>query len=212
MATKLQDFIGSMNKSGGFARPNRYEVRIFPPPKNIITGGPHIDVIHETEHEILSSFNRQVNLHCDSIKIPGHDLKAQSVQHGSAPAREMVTSHDYAGTIDASFYLDSHLRERLFFEKWMKLAVDVNTHKAKYYDDYIGSMEIYQLNGNDEITYGVKVTEVYPTTIGPLDYSHGGGEGIHKQTVMFQYRQWLNMTQASIIEYTRGEYDVVINA
>ena len=100
MATKLQDFIGSMNKSGGFARPNRYEVRIFPPPK--VQGGP----LHIEEHEILSSFNRQVNLHCDSIKIPGHDLKAQSVQHGSAPAREMVTSHGYEGTIATTFYMD----------------------------------------------------------------------------------------------------------
>ena len=187
---KLQEFIGSMNRAGGFARASRYEVVITPP-----TNLAHLaSIMNETVvvdggagqtstgyspanpnainmQQMSKMIGQQVNLHCDSIAIPGHNLSAQSVQHGSAPAREMVQSHDYAGTIDASFYLDSHLRERHFFEMWMKMAVNINTHKANYYDDYIGSLEIYQLDMNDDITYGIKATEVYPTTIAPISYS-----------------------------------------
>ena len=29
------------------------------------------------------------------------------------------------------------------------MAVSTTTHKANYYDDYIGSMEIFQLDGNN---------------------------------------------------------------
>jgi len=123
------------------------------------------------------------------------------MQHGSAPGRQMVTSHDYSGTIAASFYLDIHMKERHFFEAWQKMAVNVNTHKANYYDDYIGSMEIFQLDGNGKITYGIKATEVYPTTIGGIEYAYANSNQIATQAVNFQYRQWYNMTADTIAQY-----------
>ena len=133
--------------------------------------------------------------------MPGHDLQSQSVQYGSAPARDIVQSHDYAGNISASFYLDSHLRERHLFEMWQKMAVNTSTHKANYYDDYIGSLEIFQLDGNNQITYGIKATEVYPTTIGGIEYSYGNENQIAKQSVGFAYRQWWNLTADTIADY-----------
>jgi len=133
--------------------------------------------------------------------MPGHDLQAQDQQHGSAPGRQIVQSHDYAGTIAASFYLDTHMRERHFFEQWQKMAVNTNTHKANYYDDYIGSMEIFQLDGNGEITYGIKATEVYPTTIAGIEYAYANTNQIALQSVNFQYRQWFNMTADTIGGY-----------
>jgi hypothetical protein len=133
--------------------------------------------------------------------MPGHDLQAQDVQHGSAPGRQMVTSHDYAGTIAATFYLDSYLRERHFFEKWQELAVSNSTHKANYYDDYVGTMEILQLDANGEITYGIKAVEVYPTTMAGIEYAYANTNTIATQAINFQYRQWYNMTSASIDGY-----------
>ena len=47
-----------------------------------------------------------------------------------------------------------------------------DTHNMKYYDDYIGHMDIYQLgqfdgeNDRDRITYAVRLEECYPETIG----------------------------------------------
>ena len=139
---------------------------------------------------LKTSDGRQLNLHCNSVSLPGHDLQAQDMQHGSAPGRQMVTSHDYQGTIAATFYLDSHLRERHYFEKWQKMAVSTTTHKANYYNDYIGSMEIYQLDVNNEVTYGIKATEVYPSTIGGIEYSYDSANQVATQAVSFEYRQW----------------------
>ena len=133
--------------------------------------------------------------------MPGHDLQAQDMQHGSAPGRQIVTSHDYAGTISASFYLDSHMRERHFFEMWQKMAVSTTTHKANYYDDYIGTMEIFQLDGQGEITYGIKATEVYPTTIAGIEYAYANSNQIATQAVSFEYRQWYNLTADTIAGY-----------
>ena len=212
----IQNFIASMGRAKGFARTSKYAVIITPPTaiqavaqrsnQQILRDGVPTTVADAKNLINMQLLNKQVgpqvNLHCNSVSMPGHDLQAQDVQHGSAPGRQMVTSHDYAGTIAASFYLDINLRERHFFEQWQKLAVDTSTHKANYYDDYIGSMEIFQLDGNGEITYGIKATEVYPTTLAGIEYAYANTNQIALQAVQFQYRQWFNMTADTIADYS----------
>ena len=229
----IQNFIASMNKSGGFARTSRYAVVITPPSSledfqkaaNAKVEGAAAttalaavataadEILNQGALGVMLNLQSQVNLHCDSVSMPGHDLQAQDQQHGSAPGRQIVQSHDYAGTIDASFYLDSHLRERHFFEAWQKLAVNTQTHKANYYDSYIGSMEIYQLDANGEITYGIKATEVYPATIGGIEYSYANSNQLAKQAVTFEYRQWYNMTEQSIAGYRNSDsYNFILRS
>ena len=209
-----------MNRSGGFARTSKYAVVITPPaslsrlaaarnstviaegtPFQRSIDGGLADTNAANMQTLNSQVGRQINLHCNTVSMPGHDLQAQDQQHGSAPGRQIVQSHDYAGFIDASFYLDVHMRERHFFEQWQKMAVNTNTHKANYYDDYIGTMEIFQLDGNGEITYGIKATEVYPATIAGIEYAYENTNQIATQAVQFQYRQWFNMTADTIAGY-----------
>jgi len=220
----IQNFISSMNKSGGFARTSKYAVVITPPTnlnrifEDSKTTTYRDGVTERGDRENsgniakMIQLNRQlgpqVNLHCNTVSMPGHDLQAQDQQHGSAPGRQIVSSHDYAGTIAASFYLDSHLRERHFFETWQSMAVNNNTHKANYYDDYIGTMEIYQLDLNGEVTYGIKATEVYPSTIGGIEYAYANTNQIATQAVQFQYRQWFNLTSDAIASYSADRMNV----
>jgi len=127
---KINEFIASMAKARGFARASQYEVRFsFPPELTIIE----------------KNFGQQLSLHCDSISMPGHDLTTQKRQYGSEPARDMVTGHGYEGLIQSTFYLDSKLNELQVFEQWQALAANTSTNKANYYDDYVGTMEIYQM-------------------------------------------------------------------
>ena len=62
-------------------------------------------------------------------------------------------------------------------------------------------MEIYQLDLNGEVTYGIKATEVYPSTIGGIEYAYANTNQIALQSVKFQYRQWFNMTADTIAGY-----------
>ena len=168
-----------MQTSGGFARPSRYEFKIFPP-------------AGISKREI----NDQLTLQCVSIDMPGHDLETQSRQHGSEPERQMVQSHEYEGTIDATFLLSHDLRERSYFEKWQGLAVNKTTHKANYYDNYIGTMFISQLSSAPGIelpSYTMKVEEVYPVTVGNIEYSAESTDEVAEQTIKFQYRKWRNL-------------------
>ena len=215
-------FRAAMASANGYARPTRFAVRVFPPvglaklieeqeTAKYAEGSSEaadkaIDRVNtaptgKTMNDLTQSLGRQINIHCDTVSMPGHDLQTQTVQYGSAPEQDMVVAHGYTGQINASFYADSFLRERQFFEMWQKMTVNHTTHKAKYYDTYVGKMQIYQLasdNLQDFPSYGIEATEVYPATISAVDYSYGASNQIVKIVVGFNYRRWWNMTDGSI--------------
>jgi hypothetical protein len=219
-------FRASMAAASGYARPARFAVRIFPPTglasqvksqQNVDTrsggnfesannqGGTVQKPSGKTMSDLSQTLGRQMNIHCDSVSMPGHDLQSETVtQYG--PPRQYVTGHGFTGTIAASFYADKYLRERHFLELWQKMAVNMTTHKAGYYDDYIGKMHIYQLGaldgdgayGRDYPTYGIEATEVYPETISAVEYNYGSSNQIVKINVGFQYKQWHNLATDKI--------------
>jgi hypothetical protein len=140
----IDSFISSMNKSEGFARAANYEV-VFKFPVGIS----------------VPSRGQQLSMHCNTISWPGHDLQVQSRKHASEPERNLVQSHAFAGTIDAIFYLSADHRERFLLEQWQELAVNRYTHKANYYNEYVGAMEIYQLGA-------AKATRTFTTEGAPI--------------------------------------------
>jgi hypothetical protein len=218
-------FRAAMASAEGYARPTRFAVRIFPP-ANLgtlinsqnsttnregqtlnsemyngdgqvnasVTGSGGITYMNQ----LVNTLGRQINIHCDTVVLPGKDLQTQQVQYGSEPVRNMVTSHGFDGNIVATFYADKYLRERHFFEAWQKLAVESGTNKAEYYDNYVGKMHIYQLGSDNQVnrdmpTYAVEAVDVYPEKIGSLDYSYANSNTIAKITIEFSYKQWFNM-------------------
>ena len=219
-------FRAAMASAEGYARPARFAVRIFPPTnlESVIKSAQNQSYKAGSKeaseannragtpqkpdgkfmNDLSQSLGRQINIHCDSVSMPGHDLQTVPVQHGSAPVRDIVTSHGFAGMITASFYADKYLRERHFFELWQKMAVNMITHKANYYDDYVGKMHIYQLgsmdgeSNRDVPTYGIEAVEVYPATISAINYDYGAANQIVKINVAFAYKQWHNLATDSI--------------
>ena len=210
-------FRAAMASAEGYARPSRYAIRLFPPSilgpaldsanSTVEREGQKIPPVHDFDdtgsqlNSITNTLGRQVMIHCDTVTFPGVDLQTQEIQYGSAPAYNQVTGHGFAGNIVATFYADKYLRERQFFEQWQKLAVDTISHKANYYDNYVGKMHMYQLGadtteengGRDMPTYAVEAIDVYPEKIGTMDYGHALANQIQKITIEFSYRQWFNM-------------------
>jgi hypothetical protein len=139
--------------------------------------------------------------------MPGRDLLQQEVQYGTDVKRQMVQTHTYEGNIAATFYADKYMRERQFMEAWQNLCVDPIRHEANYYDDYVGKMHIYQLGSDTEVnrdmpTYAIEAMDVYPATIGAVEYGYAKGNEIQKITVEFAYKQWRNMgTETTGIDF-----------
>jgi hypothetical protein len=209
-------------RSEGYARAARFAIKLFFPTqlKDLIKEQEVDDeqgfgITNNTGSfamaQLAKDMGQQINLNCDSVTMPSHDLQTQSVQYGSEPARDMVTSHAFAGTINASFYADKYLRERQILEMWQKMAVNMVNNKANYYDEYIGKMHIYQLGSldgqgdRDVPTYGIEATEVYPATVAAIDYSYAASNTLVKINVAFNYKQWYNLGTDSIAGFQFGE-------
>ena len=221
--TTIGRFRAAMGKSEGFARPARFAVRIILPSnveklaEEAIKPNPNSVEVEQgfgmgsddsLDQVALRQLERndgsQVNIMCDSISMPAHDLQSEEhVTYG--PPSQIVTGHGFTGTIGASFYADKYLRERHFFESWQKMAVNMKTHRVGYLKDYAGKIQIFQLGSHDEgggdrdvPTYGVEAIECYPETVSAIEYSYGATNQIVKINVGFQYKQWFNMTTDAI--------------
>ena len=213
-------FRAAMASAEGYARPNRFAIRLFPPTsllqeiklQNATTNreGQVLDnEMYNGDGQVQSyasgvlrkltqTYGRQINIHCDSVTMPGRDLTQQEVQYGTDVKRNMVQAHTYEGNITATFYADKYMRERTFMEAWQNICVDPVSHTAGYYDDYVGKMHIYQLAADSEIgrdmpSYAIEAMDVYPATIGVQELNYSSNDQIAKVTVQFAYKQWRNL-------------------
>ena len=210
----IQRFQAQINQGEGMARPNRYIVIINPPQKLQITpGGPPSQLgRNESNNELTSGAVREnMQMMCNKVTLPSRDINTQShIMYG--PKREMPYAYSFSGEIELQFYGDKFLRQRMFWENWQKTIFDGETHNLKYYDDYVGSIDILQLGqfnaGNDDdarVTYGVRLFEVYPQTISGIEYSYGANDQVVQVPVTLNFRTWANLTIDQINGATIGQ-------
>ena len=228
-------FRAMMGRAEGYARPSRFAIRINLPSNlaqlqiassKVGYGEGQVDPglvkaaglqpVQSPDkgavkmQQLSSQMGQQVNVHCESISMPAHDLQSETIDH-FGPPRQMVTGHGFTGTIGATFYGDKFLRERHFFELWQKAAVDMVNHKAGYYDDYVGTLQIFQLGSDTESgdrdvpTYGIEAIECYPETVSAIEYNYGSTNQITRVTVGFQYKQWHNLATDKIAGMSFGQ-------
>ena len=197
-------FISQINMGEGVARPNRYLVRFWLNSKlktgtygQNIQGGPPPKQRNDyyTNAEML----RNINMMCNKVTMPSRDVNTtKHITYG--PGREMPYAYSYPGNIECTFYGDKYLRQRAFFEAWQTQMFSEDSHNMNYYDDYIGHMDIYQLGASsgagdrDRITYAVRLEEVYPETIGSIEYDYGSNDTLINVPINLRYRKWRNLT------------------
>ena len=172
----LATAIATLHAENGHALPNRFEVMIYPPSVNY-------------------SLARNVSLRCESILLPGRNLNTGTDGMPYGPTREVVDGVTYAEDIAMTFVASAGLEERVFFEEWQELAFNKKTWNVGYYDDYVGTVEIYLLNRQDERRYGIKLIEAFPKTISGTDLSQAANNEIIKTSVSFSFRYWETIDQ-----------------
>ena len=217
----IQRFLSQVNQGEGFARTNRFIVRINPPSTvkliEVQAGPPtqppgEISAAYGGRNELESNQTLEnVDMMCNKVTMPNRDVNTQT-NRTYGPARRMPYAYSYSGEIEMSFYGDKFLRQRMFFENWQKKIFDINSHHMRYYNDYIGSMDIMQLGqfdakGDDDarVTYAVRLFEVYPQTIGSYDYTYGSDNEQVIVPVTLNFRTWANLTIDQLNSATVGQ-------
>ena len=176
----------------GYSKANRYEVVIgLPSGTNNAEAGDSAqsgNLISQLHGETA----RRISFRCDSISLPGRNLRTQMNGNIYGPPHEMVQGQTFA-EVAASFYAGSDLAERYFFEEWQKVSYNPDTYNINYYKEYVGAVEIYTLNEQNERTYGVRLEEAFPKTVDAIPVSHASNNTLNKVNVSFAYRYWRNI-------------------
>ena len=208
----LQRFQAQINQGEGMARPNRFYVIINPPQKLITTPGHDFDIVPNTSNDLNSGTMREnMQMMCNKITMPSRDINtAPHKTYG--PKREMPYAYSFSGEIEMTFFGDKFLRQRMFWENWQKQIFNSETHDSKYYDDYVGSIDIFQLGQFDakadddaRVTYAVRLYEVYPQVISPIEYTYGANNTIVEVPVTLNFRNWVNLTIDQVNGATIGQ-------
>ena len=111
---------------------------------------------------------------------------------GGGPLREIVMGSTYED-VSATFYVSSDHKEQKFFHDWQNTAYNMNDDDnfgANYYFNYVGNIDIYQLDEKDTRRLGIRVMEAFPKTIGSIEMGYGSTNEIEKMSVSFSYRYW----------------------
>ena len=185
----LNDVLSLFHSNNGYAQPNRFEILILPPTKRALppnSGGVN-NVFSGVERK---SDIRSISLRCDSISLPGRNLSTMTDANIYGPTREIVEGVTFAEDINIVFNGSSSLDERVFFENWQRQAFNEETWDVEYYNDYVGEVEIYLLDKQEQRRYGLKLHEAFPKTIAANELSMGTSGEIIKTTVGFTFRFW----------------------
>ena len=210
--TSIGRFVSEINRGEGIARANRFLIRLYPPKQVYSTDFDRVDTLQSND------MIKNVELMCTSVALPHRDVLTENfVTYG--PGRKMPYAYGYGSKIECMFMGDKFLRQRAFFESWQGKLHNLDTHSLNYYDAYIGSMEIYQLGSyretaddtgyddNYRITYGVKLHEVYPETIGQIQYQSLVDDMIPMDIpITFSFRSWENITLDAISGVKFGQH------
>ena len=179
----INRMLANVKYSDLFSRPYLYYIFITPPKtfasKTILDG---------------------IMLNCESVSIPGHVIATK--EHKVYGLKREYAYEKLYEMVAMSFYMSDKMHEFNFFNAWLNSMY--NNVRVSYYDEYKGTIEIYQCSGvnpSDEedlaVMMKVKLIDAYPKTISALALGHSLANTIQKMSVGITYRdvEYLDYTK-----------------
>ena len=192
----LNEILSSTHDSNGMAFPSRYDVLFLPPSGTRGTGGVGASTNLFSQvllGQVGGGDVRDVSYQCNSIEFPARTIDTTNDENMYGPARKIAQGYTY-GDITGKFYCHNDMREKKFFETWQRLAYNPQTFAMGYYDDYVGTIQIFQLDAKGNRTDGCELIECFPNTIAAQQLDGTQAAGAQEISVAFSYRYWKNLT------------------
>ena len=162
--------------------------------------------------QVADQTARKTALRCQSFSFPGRNLDTAPDENIYGPTREIVQGYSYAD-VTAVFQCSSDMKEKRFFETWQRLAYNPQTWAMQYYNDYSGSIQLFQLDETDRQRYGVELIECFPKTIEAQTVDYSTVNAIQTVSVTFSYRYWKDLIDEADLPRPLGDRiaDSVLN-
>lgn len=142
----------------------------------------------------IAGIDEDVVLRAINLTLPGRSVQATTYRDYGA-SREIAYLPLYTQA-SATFLCSADLKERTAFTEWQDSIIGnhrtgatgyAEPFEAGYYDDYVRTVVINQLDQKGAVKYGCQLVEAYPRSISDISYSYAAEE-IVTFSVQFQYR------------------------
>ena len=162
----------------GVARPNRFEAEVLFP---------------AAVQSAFAGSSEAVSVKVKSLTMPGRNISTTTNDTIYGPTHEIAAGLTYADEIKISFILSGYLNEKRRFDALQNYIYSPTSFNINYYDDYISTINIYQLNENGDRVYGCQLREVFPKSVNPIEYNNDTTSAILELQVGFAFREWVEM-------------------
>lgn len=198
----LNQLVGVFQSREGYAKPNRYEVEIyFPKQVSLEIEKSQTEKVMDTINNLITADTfdgqRKMSLRCNQVSFPGKNLRTvptNEMDYG--PEREIAMGAVF-GEVSLSFYASSDMQEHLLLQRWQEYIMNTrrdsgkpNVYDVEYYNNYIGQIDVYQLNELNERTYAVSIHECYPKILNAIEFGHGNMNEVSKVSASFVFNRW----------------------
>ena len=166
MGTFLDDFKSRMTS---FARPNLFEVTIYAKPDNV-----------------KKSLQERLRFSCFSAMIPGMTTMTTEKDEGYRSIAYQKAYED----VTLGFYVHGDMKELKVFQDWMKLMVRPEDNHVGFYDDYKSTIEIRNLDRQQERVLTTTLYDAYPKALSPVGLDSSANDEIIKIDTTITYRYY----------------------
>ena len=171
----VKNLVGSLSNSG-VAKTSDFQVLISPPPG------------------LNQSYPRELMYRAETVELPGRTIA--TIEHrftNYGPLNKVAYGAMYQD-VSISFILSEDMREKVYFEQWQQLMADtaptaLGNFNAKYFNDYVGTIEIQQFSRTGDLKTTHVLNQAYPIVINAV--SMGWAEDqIARMTVQMAMRYY----------------------
>ena len=151
----LNELLAPLRDDNGMAMPSRYEVLFLPPSgtRGTSTGASTNLFSQVLLGQVGGQEQREVGYQCNSIAFPPRGIDTTSDDNIYGRVRKIANGGYTYGIVQGKFYCHNDMREKIFFETWQRLAYNPQTFAAGYYDDYVGTIQMYSLDQDGNRRY-----------------------------------------------------------
>lgn len=149
----ITEFTSSIQKNG-YAKTNRFQVLLYPPPAVI------------TKNAATASLTSELVYLCESAQIPGSNIESQQVRHFGMPIH--VAGQKNHDNLDLQFRVDKNLSILNLFDFWMEVIYNEKLGEIGYYNDYVSTCMVDIVDNAGWVSQSYLITECYPIIISPI--------------------------------------------
>lgn len=162
-------------REDSLARVNRFEVMITPP---------------KGMSDVNRSWADFTSLYCEMASLPPVNISTKSFKI-FGPTYQRPFGAEYGGEgVSLTFHVDRDMNIKKFFDEWTAVVVDPDSGLVNYQENYISTINLRQLDEQENVTYELELYEAFPRSVNLLELNNSAQNQTHRLNVLFAYRYW----------------------